>query len=310
MSNKISLISWVEEYLFYPKTIPQFLLSFLLLPLTLIYCLIVISKRVFAKKIDFKIPIISIGNLTIGGSGKTPLIIELAKDFEDCAIILRGYGRQSKGMVLVSLKQEILCDISQSGDEAMLYAKQLPNATVIVSENRVDAIEYAKKLKSKVIFLDDAFSKSYIKKFDVLIRPKNEPTLPFCLPSGAYREPRYLYKKADLVVDEKSDFKRVVTIKNPTEKMILITGISKPRRLDIFLPKEVKIKIYFPDHHPFKREELEKLIKKHGATSVLTTQKDAVKMENFGLNLSIMELDLELNSDIKEKIKTFLDNFR
>ena len=275
----------------------------------LIYCLIVMSKRVFSQKTDFKIPIISIGNLTLGGSGKTPLTIELAKEYKNCAIILRGYGRASKGMLLVSYNHKILCDVIQSGDEAMLYAKSLPNATVIVSEDRAKAIRYAKSLACKVVFLDDGFSKSFIKKFDILIRPKIEPTLPFCLPSGAYREPKYLYKKTDLVLNEEKDFKRVVTIKNPTQEMILITGISKPKRLDDFLPKNIKEKIYFPDHHSFTKDELTQLVQKYGATSILTTQKDAVKMENFGLNLSIMELELKIDPQIKDKIKTFLSNF-
>ncbi len=310
MSEKTSLISWIEEFLFYPRGFLQFLLSFLLLPVSFLYCIIVISKRVFSKERDFKIPIISIGNLTLGGSGKTPLTIELAKEQKDCAIILRGYGRVSKGLVLVSHKQKILCDVHQSGDEAMLYAKSLPNATVIVSEDRSEAIEYAKSLTCKVMFLDDGFSKSYIKKFDILIRPNSEPTLPFCLPSGAYREPKYLYRSADLVLKENYDFKRVVKVSNPTKEMILITGISKPKRLDVFLPDGVKKKIYFEDHHIFTKLELETLAKKYKASSILTTQKDAVKMEKFNLNLCILELRLEIKDEIKNKINTFLTNFR
>jgi len=308
--DKKNLILWVEEYLFYPKTFLQFLLSFILLPFTFLYCLIVISKRLFAKKIDFKVPIISIGNLTVGGSGKTPLTIELAKEYENCAIVLRGYGRTSKGLVVVSKEKNILCDVSQSGDEAMLYAKSLPNATVIVSEDRTKAIELAKSFTCQPIFLDDGFSKSYIKKFDILIKPSAEPTLPFCLPSGAYREPKYLYNSADLIVCENKDFTRKVEISNPTKDMVLITGISKPTRLDEFLPKNIKYKIYFEDHHSFNKEELENLVDKYCASSILTTQKDAVKMEDFGLNLSIMHLSLEVNPQTKQQINTFLDNFR
>ncbi len=309
MFKKADLAFWIEEYLFYPKSFLQFLLSILLLPFTLIYCIIVILKRFFSRKIDFNIPIISIGNLTIGGNGKTPLTIELAKNYENCAIILRGYKRKSKGLVVVSTDGKILCDISQSGDEAMLYAKSLPNATVIVCENRNNAIKYVKSTTCNVIFLDDGFSKSYIKKFDILIKPKIEPTLPFCLPSGAYREPRYLYNSADLLVIEDIDFKRIVKVINPTKEMILITGISKPKRLDEFLPKNIKEKIYFEDHHHFTKEELKTLIQKYKATSILTTSKDAVKMEKFGLNLSILELKLELNPQIKSKINSFLSNF-
>jgi len=91
--------------------------------------------------------------------------------------------------------------------------------------------------------------------------------------------------------------------------MILVTGISKPKRLDGFLPENIKEKIYFEDHHSFTQEELKNLIQKYNATSILTTSKDAVKMENFGINLSILELKLELNPRIKNKINSFLSNF-
>jgi len=308
--DKNKITAWVEEYLFYPKTFLQFFLSFSLLPFAFVYCFIVISKRIFSQPKEFEVPIISIGNLTIGGSGKTPLTIELAKEHKNCAIILRGYGRQSRGMVVVSHNQKILCDVSISGDEAMLYAQSLLDATVIVSEDRIKAIKQAELLNCKIIFLDDGFSKSYIKKFDILIKPKNEPTLPFCLPSGAYREPKYLYKTADLLVSEDEDFNRVVNVINPTKKMILITGISKPKRLDKYLPKGIIKKIYFEDHHAYKKKELEELISKYKSTSILTTQKDAVKIEDFGLKLSILELNLEVKPHIKNQINTFLANFR
>ncbi len=62
---------------------------------------------------DFQIPIISVGNLTIGGSGKTPLTIALAKDYENVAVVLRGYKRESKGVVLVSQNGDIKCDVKQ-----------------------------------------------------------------------------------------------------------------------------------------------------------------------------------------------------
>ncbi len=89
----------------------------------------------------------------------------------------------------------------------------MKNATVIVSEDRVLGIKKAKELGSKVIFLDDGFSKYNIKKFDILLKPKDEPTNNFCIPSGAYREPKSFYKKANLVLKEGIDFKREVEIK-------------------------------------------------------------------------------------------------
>ena len=306
MFNRQRFIFWVEEYLFHPTSKLQFFLSFLLYPLSIIYSIIVLSKRLFAKKIKPPIPVVSIGNLTIGGSGKTPFLISLVKDYENIAIVLRGYGRSSSGLHVITSDT----DIKTSGDEAMLYALSLPNATVIVSEDRLKAIDYAYKLGLKAVFLDDGFSKSFIEKFDILLRPNPEPKFNFTLPSGAYREPKFLYKNADLVVEENRDFKREVTLKDPTEKMLLVTAISKPQRLDKYLPKNIVGKIHFIDHYMYTKKELEVLIEKHSATSILTTEKDMVKMKKFNLPLSIMQLHVDINPKIKDEINTFLANFR
>ncbi len=303
MFNKQAIIFWVEEYLFHPTSKLQFFLSFLLYPLSIIYSIIVLSKRVFKKKITPVIPVVSIGNLTIGGSGKTPFLISLAKDYDNIAIVLRGYGRKSTGLHVIT-KQT---DITTSGDEAMLYALSLPKATVIVSENRLEAINHAHSLGCKAVFLDDGFSKSFIKKLDILIRPNPEPKFDFTLPSGAYREPKFLYKNADLVVEENIDFTRVVTLENPTQNMLLVTAISKPKRLDKYLPKNLMGKIHFIDHYMYTKNELEELIKKYSATSILTTEKDMVKMKEFGLPLSILKLHVKINDNIKNQISMFLN---
>lgn len=306
MFNKQRFIFWVEEYLFHPTSKIQFLLSFLLYPLSLIYSIIVLSKRLFAKKIKPPIPVVSIGNLTIGGSGKTPFLISLAKDYKNIAIVLRGYGRNSTGLHVITNKT----DVQTSGDEAMLYTLSLPNATIIVSEDRLEAINCAHELGCKSVFLDDGFSKSFIEKFDILLRPNPEPKFDFTLPSGAYREPKFLYKKADLVAEENIDFTRIVTLKNPTENMLLVTAISKPQRLDIYLPKKLAGKVHFIDHYMYTKIELEELIKKHAATSILTTEKDMVKMKEFGLPLSILCLHVDIDSTLKNQVKTFLAKFR
>ena len=192
----------------------------------------------------------------------------------------------------------------------MLYALFVPNATVIVSENRVEGIEYAQKLGLKIVFLDDGFSKSFIEKFDILLRPNPEPKFDFTLPSGAYREPKFLYNSANMVVQEHKDFTRIVTLQNKTEKMLLVTAISKPQRLDTYLPKNLVGKVHFVDHYMYTKSELVALMKKHSATSILTTQKDMVKMQEFGLPLSILALHVEINSDVKEQINVYLANFR
>ncbi len=128
---------WIEKYLFNPSFF-QKIISFLFLPFTFIYCLIVYLK--FPKKYkDMKIPIISIGNLIVGGSGKTPFTISLANRYKNVAVVMRGYGRKSKGCIVISKNGEILENVEISGDEAMEIA-QNTNATVIVSEDREEGI--------------------------------------------------------------------------------------------------------------------------------------------------------------------------
>ncbi|WP_421716871.1 tetraacyldisaccharide 4'-kinase [Arcobacter arenosus] len=302
---KQKLFLWVEEYLFFPNLF-QRLISILLLPFTLVYMLIIAFKRAKSTPIDFKIPIISIGNIIVGGSGKTPLTIKLAKNYEDVAVILRGYGRKSRGLFVVSKNGKILTDINTSGDEAMLLAKSLPKATIIVSEDRKKAILKAKELNCKLIFLDDGFSKYDIKKFDILIRPNIEPTNLLCLPSGGYREPKMAYSLANLELQEDVDFKRIVTIyKDETkvdilpQKLILLTAISKPKRVLEFLPKNTKM-VAFEDHHNFTENEINDIKLKYKDYSFITTEKDYVKLQNFVFdNIYLAKLDLEIISKDK-----------
>ena len=304
---KKQIYFWLEEYFFDPKPC-QKAISYLLLPLSFIYFLIVKLKEALSKKEDFDIPIISVGNLILGGSGKTPITIELAKDKKDVAVILRGYKRDSSDLLVVSDKGEIKCSTKESGDEAMLLATSLKNATIIVSKDRKEAIRLAKKMGAKVIFLDDAYSKKSIKKFDILIDPMLKNINSFTLPSGPYREPKSEYKRADLLLKEGIDFKRVVNIKNKTKDMILITAISKPQRLFNYINKDIP-HYFFEDHYPYKKEEIEDLIKKHKATSILTTRKDYVKLKEFGFEISIIDLKIKIDPKKLKIVDNFIEQF-
>ena len=306
---KQKLYLWIEDYLFFPNTFQQ-IIAYFLLPLTFLYMLIILTKRTFAKEIDFGIPVISIGNIIVGGSGKTPITIKLVTSYNNVCVILRGYGRASKGLYVVSNKGKILEDISISGDEAMLLAKSLPKATIIVSEDRSKAILKAKELGCKIVFLDDGFSKYNIKKFNILLRPKDEPTNFYCLPSGGYREPKGFYSYADLELKEDRDFKRIISIKKDNkivslnEKVIILTAISKPKRLLDFLPKNIKL-LSYPDHHTFLREEIEEIKEKYKEYQILTTGKDLVKLEKFNIkNLYLMDLDIKID----DKVDFFMMN--
>ena len=290
---KKSFVFWVEEY-FYNPNLLQKIISIFLLPLSWFYCLVMYLRFQSKTPEDFGIKIISVGNLTVGGSGKTPLVTAFAQKYQKPAIILRGYGRKSSGMIVVKDEKDILCDVKISGDEAMIYAKKLLNAVVIVSENRKTAIKKAKEMGCEIVFLDDAYSKHDIKKIDILIDVKTQNN--FCLPSGPYRERLWSTKDA-LVVEEEIDFTRIVKVVGATQKMSLVTAIARPQRLDRYLPDVIN-RHYFEDHHAFTKEELLKILETDRATSLLVTFKDYVKIEHFGLPLSLLDLQIE----VKDKL--------
>ncbi|EET80851.1 tetraacyldisaccharide 4'-kinase [Campylobacter showae] len=298
---KRKIYAFAQEY-FYAPNLWQKCLSIALLPLSWIYCACVILKSKFSKALDFGIPIISIGNLTLGGSGKTPLGIAILSEFDGGCVVLRGYGRASQGLVKVAVSGEILVGVTASGDEAMEYAKSVKNANVIVSENRDIAINEAKKMGAKYVLLDDGFGKFHIKKFNVLIRPSAKPYFDFVMPSGAYRYPSKFYAKADYVVKEGEDFTRESEIINQTTKMVLVTAIANPQRLEPYFSLCVGRDIY-PDHYAFSRDELASILERYAATSLLVTRKDAVKMEEFGLPLSVIALKTTLAGKFKRIIK-------
>lgn len=295
------LVLWVENYLFRPNFF-QKIISYFLLPLSFIYCFFIIVKRKLSKKRYFDIPIVSVGNLIIGGSGKTPIILNLAQNFEKPAIILRGYKRNSSGLLVVSEFGKIIQSLHVSGDEAMLYAKSLKFALVIVSEDRIKGILKAQSMGAKIIFLDDGFSKANIKKYDILLEPISYPKNKFTLPSGAFREPLFSKKYANIILKENKDFIRKTNITNKTQNMVLVTAIANASRLESFLPT-ITCKYIFPDHYNFTKKELEDIIKKTNASSILTTSKDFVKMDKFDLPISLLDLKIEFKVDIINIIK-------
>jgi tetraacyldisaccharide 4'-kinase len=266
-------------------------------------------RRIFTIKKSYNIPIVSIGNLTVGGSGKTPFVIALAGRYEDATIISRGYGRQSRGLIEVSRKGKILSDVFHSGDEPMLMAKSLKNASVIVSENRELAIELAIKNGSKVIFLDDGFNRINIKKYDILLFPEKIANY-MTFPVGPFREFYFSKYFSNINLYENLDFKRVVKIENKTDKMLLVTAISNPERLEPFLPKNIVEKFYLEDHAYFNEEKLKEKLLISRASSLLVTEKDEVKMKGFKLPLSVMKLKLHIKSEILEQVDKYIREYK
>lgn len=163
---------WLDNYFFKPSFF-QKCLAFIFLPLSLLYGLCAILNTCFRQKIDFKKPIISVGNLSFGGNGKTPICKAIAREFEGVFIVLRGYRRKSKGLLVVKNENAILAQVSQSGDEAMEYAFEECVKGVIVSEDRVAGIQKAFELGAKIVLLDDAFSKFHIQNLIFCLKARS-----------------------------------------------------------------------------------------------------------------------------------------
>ncbi len=303
---KQSIIAWVERYFYAPSLLDR-LLSYLLYPLSLLYCAIVWIRYKTAKEVDFHIPVISVGNLTVGGSGKTPLVCALAATFSAPCIILRGYGRHSSGLIIVKDCHGIHCDVNESGDEAMIYATKLPSSVVIVSESRDEAIAKARQMGCEVVFLDDGYSQHHIKKYDILIDVPT-PNL-CCLPSGPFRE-RLWSNKTAYIAREGRTFNRRVTYSDLSDAMVLVTAIARPERLQAYLPKNVIQHCYFPDHYYFKKAEIEDILHHSSASSLLVTYKDYVKLSKYNLPLSLMDLDLEISKKLVDAVHTYVNDLK
>lgn len=304
--SKKAFHNWINEY-FYSPNLTQKFIAILLLPLSCIYAFFVIIKKNLSKEKDYGIKIISIGNLIVGGSGKTPLTLALYRHFSKnykTFIILRGYKRNSRGLVEVCVDNKILTDVKRSGDEAMEYA--LNGANVIVSEDRVKAINHAIKLGANLVLLDDGFSKFSIKKFNILLKPPIKPHFNFTLPSGAYRYPLNFYKFGDFVL-KSTDIKKHSFIENKTKNMILVTAIANPNRLKEHLNSCAEFE-FFPDHHAFTKDELVEILKRYDATSLLVTMKDYVKIKDFGLPISIIKLEILLNENLIKIVSNYIKN--
>jgi len=299
--------NFFEEMFFLPKWY-HYIVMILLFPLSIVYGIGMAIRRLVTPKQHFSIPIISVGNLMVGGSGKTPFVIELASRYEGVTIISRGYGRQTRGRVEVSRNGKILTSVQASGDEAMLMAKSLPHASVIVCEDRAMAIEVAMREGAKIIILDDGFNRVEIHKYEIVLEPNRMPNiLPF--PAGGLREFYFTKYLADIIVKEERDYVRKVNVIDVTERMVLVTAISNPKRLDAFLPQGVVAKVYKDDHAYFDEKTLRGYLEAHQATSLLCTSKDKVKIEEFNLPISEMKLDLDVNNEILKKIDNYIEGF-
>jgi tetraacyldisaccharide 4'-kinase len=192
-----------------------FLKSFriLLFPLAIVYWLIIlIRNKLYDKKIlgsaSFGLPLICVGNLSVGGTGKSPMVELLVRNLKDefkVATLSRGYKRKTKGYALANEHSNAL-DI---GDEPMQFKLKFPGVPVAVGEERLDAIPQLlhDKPDTQCIILDDAFQHRSIKAgLNILLTDhKNLFTRDFYLPTGDLRDLKSSYKRAEIIIVTKCD---------------------------------------------------------------------------------------------------------
>jgi tetraacyldisaccharide 4'-kinase len=339
-------------------------IKIVLIPFIPVYALVMEVRNKFFDIKIFKSRkvnafVISVGNLTMGGSGKTPLVIYLLNFLKDsklkAGVLSRGYGRRTKGYLLVSEGNEILTEVNDCGDE-MYHTVLECSVPAAVSENRVKGSEkLIEKTGIEALVLDDAFQHRWIARdmnlliFEqrFLIRPYSMNK--FLLPSGILREPFRNIKRADALIinrkfSEKADIpgryrkyfdqKPVFTafykaiefvdivrkIKYGREefsgqKSLVVSGIANPFSfINILNQSKVDTgnRMIFRDHKDYTIDEIQKIRKTFYATnshSVVTTEKDAVKLLKFSHefdDIDIFYLKIEISFDKETEFRNFI----
>lgn len=181
----------------------------LLLPFSFVYGLGVMARNLafdlgIMKSREFELPVISVGNLSVGGSGKSPMteyLIRLLKPKYKVATLSRGYGRKSKGFRFV----ELTSSSSDSGDEPLQFKRKFNDITIAVCEDRVEGIKRLEK-DHQLIILDDAFQHRSVRPGLSLLLFDYHEIFKFkiLLPAGNLREPVWEMDRADFIVVTKT----------------------------------------------------------------------------------------------------------
>lgn len=229
------------------------------------------------------VPVVSVGNLAVGGTGKTPLVILLAKQFvgKRIAILSRGYG----------------------GDEMRVVRRHLPNARCYEDPDRVRGAKKAVDEGAELILLDDGFQYRRLHRdFDVVIvRPQD--FFDRVMPSGKLREPISALKRADAVFSNlQPKVTRVVDLHGRDvsirgERVGIFCGIGHPERFKKTvesLGAEIVFELFLADHEPVDLNRLKPLSLKY----FVCTEKDAVKLPETDLPILVVEIEADLAQDL------------
>jgi len=312
------------------------ILRYLFFPFAILYGLVTFIRNFLydngvLKSYSFAIPVIAVGNLNVGGTGKTPQIeylIRLLSSNYKVATLSRGYKRKSQGFVLANANSnaEIL------GDEPFQFYKKFPQIQVAVDANRKNGIEQFLNQKDTpdIILLDDAFQHRKVKAgFYILLTAYDDL---FCddyiLPTGNLRESRSGAKRADLIIVTKcpaslsETTQKEIAAKIGSNKPIffseityddkvysgdksigvnelrdvdklLLAGIAKPKPFFAYLQRENDVILKYSDHHHFSESEILEIKNKSNNHPIITTEKDFVRLKDSILKEQLFYLPIK-----------------
>lgn len=279
------------------------------------------------------VPVISVGNLTVGGNGKTPFVIELVRvlreHFPDLrerhriAVLSRGYGRHSGELCVVEAESHW----TESGDEPLLIKRSCPDTLVIAHARRLESARMAiDRFDSKLIILDDGFQHRVLARdLDLVLLDAHKPLgNGRLLPVGPLREPVTALERATHLVSVGTGGEVASLAKRfdrpmfaveprplsdiwpdrPVGPVFLLTGVARPERVRSFLEFAGFTVVghrAFRDHHAFTEAELHSVAEtatRSRAATVLTTAKDAVRIPAWdgSLPLEVCPYELRLSA--------------
>ena len=294
-------------------------ISLSLFPVSLIIQLVILLKKKFTKVSSFKIPIVCIGNIYVGGTGKTPLSILVSKELSKIGkkpVIIRKYYKEHM-------------------DEHSMIKENFSH--LILNSDRTGAIQEAQNKNFDTAILDDGFQDYKIKKdLSIICFNSNFEGNDFVIPAGPLRENLNSIKNAQIIVingyknlkfEKKileinnnidiyySKYKAVNYTKFSQKELLVITGIGNPENfLELLNSHKLKIakKYIFPDHYTFSKEELNNFkseAKKNGY-QIICTEKDYHRIKKYSvdeIDFLRVELVLEKKETLIKKIQDIYD---
>jgi tetraacyldisaccharide 4'-kinase len=290
-------------------------------PISAIFGAGVAARNALYERNVFKVqklsrPGVSVGNLSVGGSGKTPFVIALGKLLKQQNIpfdvLSRGYGRQSKETLVVDPEGSP----EQFGDEPLLLARRLQVPVIVGTDRYAAGLLAEQKFPSKLHLLDDGFQHRKLHRdFDIVLLPP-EDIDDVLLPVGRLREPLSSLRRADAVVLPPNTpspvnkplvwhARRNISFVTPMSRVVAFCGIARPKQFFAALRQlgmDVAGTMAFPDHHRYKQSDIDRLRNLKARTTArgfITTDKDAINLgalmsqlrtfETAGLELQIQQ---------------------